>query len=255
MLRDNEIKVIDECGLVKYSSSQSSPNPSLSNGFKLVGNFINSAGVVQFKTQCNATGGSSFNYPDETFTLNPLTPGVYTISKTLRVNKDARDFYLSKFLDKNYNTCLKDFDIFLKEETDKIDTTDCFVSCKSCFAALGSKDDYVASGRGSDLEWQALYDACYELCGNPKTKCEIAYSQMLADMSPNGQYGEIKLPGSITLNAGAFALSVYNKGNTLPKNINSSAPAILTGILSNNSAHWQNPSATISGTIYNYYFV
>lgn len=251
---DLEIKVIDECGLVKYSSAQTTPNPSLSTGTKLVGNFVYTGGVLQFKTQCNSGSSSVFNYPNEVFSINPLTPGVYTISKTLRVNKEARDFYLSKFLDKTYNKCLQDFDDFLKIETDKIDTTDCFVSCKSCFAALGSKDDYVASGRGSELEWQALYDACYELCGNPKTKCEIAYSQMLADVSPNGQYGEIKLPGSMTLNAGAFALSVYNSSNLLPKNINSSVPTILTGILTTNSAHWKNPSATISGTTYNYYF-
>jgi hypothetical protein len=181
---DLDIKILDECGTVLYTSAitptspvtpttTSSPTLNVIPSAKLVGNFVLDGSGITFKTVC--AGSSTYNYPSDVFsTPYSLSPGVYTISKTLRVNKDARDFYLSEYLKKANNTCIKDPQDFLNDELAKIDTTDCFVNCQSCFQNLGKKDDFVAQGRGTDLEWEALYAECDQLCGNPKSKCEIA---------------------------------------------------------------------------------
>jgi RHS repeat-associated protein len=256
---DLDIKIIDECGSVLYSSPTTpiSSNLPITPSAKLVGNFTISGSDITFNTVC--TSSSVYSYTNDVFaTPYSLSPGVYTISKTLRVNKDARDFYLKEFLKKtNRSTtsgCFKDSLDFLHDELAKIDTTDCFVNCQSCFQNLGKKDDFVAQGRGTDLEWEALYDECDQLCGHPKSKCEIAYEQMLADMSPSGQYGQIKVSGNIAYNPGAFPLSVYNIANILPKNTIPSS--ILFGVVAMSPAvaYWTNPQANISGTTFNYYF-
>jgi RHS repeat-associated protein len=225
---DLELKITDDCGAVVYSS----PN----SGKRMIGNFTtNGGGDTIFDVSCTYPNPFQFNLSTPASPLaTPITlnPGVYYLSKTLRVSKDARDFYLKKYLDKNYNTCINDFNGFVNAELNKItDSTDCGISCDTCFSKLGTKDSYVSKGRGTEEEWAALYDKCKELCNYTKTNCELSLNMLMADVSPNGQYGSWTNPFD--------KLSVYNPNNYLPKNVNSS---LLPGAITPNyTAFWQKP--------------
>lgn len=199
---DFEMKIVDDCGSVKYST--------VNNGKKMIGRFNVVGNDTIFTTTCYGPVPYSYTEIANSPSLN-LQAGVYYVSKTLKINTDARDFYLKKYLSAPTNTCVFDLNHFQQIELAKIDTTDCFVSCASCFKSLGTKDDYVSLGKGTEEEWEAKYEECRTLCGYPKTTCEINLGMLLADVSPNGQYGEYQTPGD--------PLSVFNPGNLLPKNI------------------------------------
>ena len=219
---DLEIRVTDDCG--------NNMTPPLSN---IVGHFFrNKSGLIKFTTAC-----SPFNYSNS-FTINNLPVGNYTVSKILTVNKDARDFYIQEYLDNvNINSCAHDLAYFTNLALAQVDPASCEVTCTTCIAALGTKDQFVASGRGTDMDYDLQYEQCNALCKDI-SPCEVAYQQLLADMSPSGQYGEFPLNGLFA--AGQYPLSVYNKANLLP---------IRTPLAPN----WTNPQTNVNGTTYRYY--
>ncbi|MBA3680487.1 MAG: hypothetical protein H0W73_04890 [Bacteroidetes bacterium] len=200
---DFELKVTNDCGDELYST--------VTGGKKMIGRFNVINNDTLFTTLCY--NPVTYNYTEVANTtpqLN-LAPGVYYVSKTLKINTDARDFYLSKYLSKTYNSCIKDLNDFQTEALNVQGSTDCAVSCQSCFTKLGTKDNFVALGKGTEEEWQEKYDECKAFCGYPKSTCEINLGILLVDVSPNGQYGEY-----LTAND---PLSVFNQANLLPKNI------------------------------------
>jgi len=234
---DFEFKIVDDCGLLIYSTAQTG-----NLGKKILGQFTIVNGNPVFNTTCV---NNPFSYQEVT-NSPPLTlqAGVYYVSKILKINTDARSFFLKKYLDKTVNPCIQNLQDFQNAALAGIDTTDCFVTCASCFKSLGTKDNYVALGKGTEEEWDAKYEECKALCGYPKTTCEIALGQLLLDVAPNGQYGALSL---------SDPLSVFNPGNLLPKNIagipSGNAPFnvpnhILNGpvvALANPMAYWKKP--------------
>jgi RHS repeat-associated protein len=205
---DYEMKLVDDCG------QQIFPIPG--GGSKMLGRFNVVGNDTVFTTSCY--NPSLYQYTETQPQTPPLTlvPGVYYLNKTLKINKAARDFYLKKYLDPNYNGCIKSLSYFDSLAVAQMDTTGCNVKCENCFKKLGTKDDFVSLGKGTEEEWDAAYEECKTLCGYPKSTCEIALAQLLADVSPNGQYGEV--------NNLADPLSVFNAANLLPENIKTIAP-------------------------------
>ncbi|MCD6018562.1 MAG: repeat-associated core domain protein [Bacteroidetes bacterium] len=225
---DLEIKVTDECGAIV------TPQGGTSNPVnKRVGHL--SPSPDGFTMNCIAPSKTNI-----TENLNfQFTPGVYTVSKILTINKDARDFYVKNYLDSVYNSCFKTRNQFIHDAVASVDTSSCYGSCSACAAALGTKDDFVSSGKGSDIQYDFLMDKCLEPCRD-RTICQNAFEMMLIDVSPGGIYGKIdNQQGTIT--AGGQTHSVFNTSNMLTANMTTS------------QAHWKQPRLVMNGVIHHSY--
>jgi len=222
---DLEIEVKDECGL-ELISSVSAPIK------RVTGNVTNTGGTLTFNTNCQSPG----LYQDNASVSLILDPGVYTVSKILKVNQQAKDYYVEKYKDSVYNSCFKTLHKFKAQALSQIDTLDCYSSCASCVAALGSKDTYVSGGKGTAEQWELLVEQCNDPC-RIKTLCEVTYETLLSDVTPGGQYGRYN---STTYDASAEPISVYNGNNVLAPNV-----------VSFQLANWKHPRLRLkNGTIY-----
>ncbi len=196
-----------------------------------LGYFTVNDGDVSFHTTCQSPSGMSYA---DTIEVS-LTPGNYTVTKVLSLREDAIDHYISVFLDSNYNDCVKTLYDFQSDALALLDTSSCDISCDSCVAQLGTKDDFVSHGYGTALEYDILLEDCQAPCAeyNP---CLSAYEMMLIDMSPGGQYGQyLNSQGGNA--ASSFPLSIYKTGNYLP----------------GASASWKNPHLIKNSVVYPYY--
>lgn len=225
---DLELQVKDECGVNLIPTV--SPFKEIK---RVTGNVDTTNNTLTFNTNCTIP-----TLKDSGKVSLTLDPGVYTVNKILTVNSKARDYYVKKYTDSVYNSCVQTLYQFQAAELANIDFTDCNNDCASCLANLGSRDDYVSSGRGSAEQWDYLATKCNDPC-RQKTLCQTTYEIMLSDVSPGGQYGRFD---KVTFDAVNEPLSVYNTQNVLrPNNI------------SGMTAHWRKPIIILNGNIYNMY--
>ncbi|MBI3518103.1 MAG: hypothetical protein HY062_01930 [Bacteroidetes bacterium] len=226
---DLEIQVKDECGVDLVSSvTPFKPIKYVTGKVDTTGN------KLTFNINCTTPN----LFKDSAKVSLVLKPGVYTVSKILKVNQQAKDFYVKNYLDSANNSCVKTLSQFQAAELAKIDTSDCYNTCASCAAALGSKDDFVSSGQGTAVQWEFLVDQCLEPC-REKTLCQNTFDMMLSDVSPGGQYGKFN---AVTYSAASEPISVYNTSNSLNPNI-----------IPGSQANWQNPLMRLNGNVYNMY--
>ncbi len=260
---DLEIKVTDDCGINVTALSGIHPLK------KTIGNFNTDVnGVISFNTICTAP--STELNESGSFKLN-LPIGNYTISKTLTLNSDARDFYVKSYLETainpstqqeeyvNLNASVtgcgqKTLQSFVNEALANLDAADCDISCELCATSLQTingtyyataneaRDAYVAAGNGTELDFDFLLEECGSPCKETSV-CETTYNMLLMDVSPDGQYGEFqpKTAADGTELAPDLALSVLSVNNVLPKNITPS------------QGNWQHPSILVNGLPYPYY--
>ncbi len=223
---DLELKIFDECG----NDVLASENIPAQIGKFTINETTN---ALEFTTICNE--GSSETAYDKSLDIS-LGVGSYVISKVLRVNEQAKDFYVNAFLDTNINTCIKTLKDFENDFLAATDFSDCspILNCDSCLLSLGTLADYVAAGRGTAQEYRLHVEACLAPCKEPSI-FEITRDMMLGDFYPGAQYGEYQnIDG--TTNVGAFPLSIYNPGNVLPF-----------------GGHWTSPQILINGYIQTQY--
>ncbi|MEW6773879.1 MAG: hypothetical protein AB1304_07760 [Bacteroidota bacterium] len=206
----------------------------------ILGYFVKTQDSIRFITRCDT--GISFNFQKDTDIV--LEAGVYSVSKVLRIHPDALNFYLSKYLDKNFNPCIKTYDDFYNDIWNNMDTTGCDSSdCKQCLNELGSMSNFLAQHPDKDsLAWHILYEDCINQC-KTKTECDINFEIMLADVSPGGQYGKYDYT---THSASAYPLSVFNESNLLRAN-NWANNADMIG-------NWRHPKIRINYQFYDGYF-
>ncbi len=184
---DLEFKIIDNhCGTVEYQSAHT------------IGSILeDGAGNVQAIDECGVL--FQLNQP---FTVH-LKPGSYTFYKKLSISGAAADAYVEHWLTDPENTCIKSLQEFIDAQLANIDTTDCDLDC----------DDAVAASQEPGLNQQEIDDIQALMnfaCDTLTTRCETAYSGMLADVSPGGQYGEFS-PDSLD-----WLISVFNQFSELP---------------------------------------
>jgi RHS repeat-associated protein len=218
---DLEIKITDECGTNLVSPVINKPVghlDSIPDGFTMT---------------CTDSSGAEIH---DTISVN-LTAGSYTVSKVLRLNSDARNYYVEQYMDTTYNSCTRTLADFIAEELAALDTTLCHTSCSACVAALGTKDDFVASGQGTEMQYDMLYEQCLEPC-TEESLCESSYQMMLMDVSPGGQYGKFD-PVTVT---SPNTLSVFNPVNSLNPNA-----------WSGNGGNWKKPKVKLNGSEYGIY--
>jgi RHS repeat-associated protein len=222
---DLDIRITDDCGNVVASTIGNDPID------KLIGNFSIVGGNVVFSTACN---NPSIDSNTQELLVN-LTPGNYTVSKTLTVDTAALHFYEQQYLD-SANGCAKTLNDFQKYYLGLADTCNCHITCASCIASLGTRDNFVAQGKGTAEMYDFLYEQCQAPCKS-KSLCYVEYEQMLADMNPGGQYAQY-LTSNGQVYPDAYPLSVFNDTNLLPINIASG------------TGNWHNPKVTLNGDTY-----
>lgn len=205
-LYDLDISIKDECGASVYVLPT-----------KTIG------GAMLAENQTSNCG--SANYILEQVSVD-LSQGTYTLVKTLTVNKERLEDYISNEL-KQAN-CLSTLESFKAIEREKVNLENSCeeIDCKTCLATLyynvsetmdNNYTTYVSYQKeGSTYltkeEYESAVETCEDLC-NPIDKCEASYKMMLADLSPGGQYG------SIDDKSKDWALSVFNNRAALPANV------------------------------------
>ncbi|MCW3084167.1 MAG: repeat-associated core domain protein, partial [Bacteroidetes bacterium] len=241
---DLDIKVIDDCGNAVPSTTDGIPPITKKVGYF----YLNTDGSIVFQTVCDE---ESTVHEVQNFTLPQVPVGNYTVSKTLTLDHNARDFYVRSYLDSTINTCAKTLHDFTAAALALVDTTACNVSCDSCAHSLqtingvyyanvdDARDAFVAAGNGTEIQFDVLLEDCGAAC-KTLTWCEATYQQLLLDVSPDGQYAQFETSAGV--HAASFPLSVLNSGNTLPKSVSSGVPA-----------DWRHPVIVVGGVTYNTY--
>jgi len=168
---DLEISIKDECGkeLVKNGVEVSGEGVPVKQA---IGNYDD---VV-----CNSIGDAVV----PTFTVFIPKSGTYYINKTLTVNEKSINSYKQTYL-ADKNSCVKSLKDFVDEQFSKTDLScdplgDCLTSCDRSV----NRSDFA-----TDKEYNRALETCRLECKSPPA-CPGLYEELLADMSPGGQYAE-----------------------------------------------------------------
>lgn len=202
----------------------------------------------------------------------PLKQGEYTLTKQLSINQPKLEQYWEDYLD-SPNNCLKDSNDFINEEKAKLDLIGCDLTCEKCKV---EQQKMLNDSSFSDEERANLLTLCDEIC-DKEVGCTTYIYSMLGDMSPGGQYGELRKSklnmnqsqpqfdsnnqpviqdAGVTFNqkdgmfdAGntdddvvdpsPFPLSIFNPGNSLPLPLYHGTP--LLPVLPVNVVSWRQP--------------
>ena len=149
---------------------------------------------------CQSPG--TFSWPAgggfETIPFN--TPGIYTVTKTLRVNPYVLTSAVDEYMDQV--ECVDILNDFIEEETERIGT--CDIDCNGCDPssigavvmgdlAIGTPQPTTQSPQGTNITVLQVPPAdngdCESYC-TPIDKCAQMLDIMLRDVSPGGQYCE-----------------------------------------------------------------
>lgn len=180
------------------------------------------------------------------FQVNPtdvnMDVGSYQISKVISIDQNALDEYTADFLDSAMNNCLIPYKVFLQEEMVQVDTSGCEYDCDACLERIGvfpfwEFNDYNETYNPdcdpclTEEQYDKLIASCDPLCKTQAVTCESAFTGMLSDVSPFGQYGgllasqpEVSEEGefnfeestSSEIDPEVHGLSVFNVKNVLP---------------------------------------
>lgn len=204
---DLTIELVDECGVDLIA-------PQVQ---QMVGKFSGDAvNGYTFHAVCTAPldGTPGIN----SILVENVAPGSYSLNKVLRINEQARQAYIDVYTDTLVNDCIFTFNDFLQAELDALDFSDCFIDCETCYAELGTLEDFVAEGYGTANDYYLRVEDCERACDDtPPSVCEIIYSQLRMDMAPGGQYGEFPVSNP--------PMTTFNLSNLLP----------------DPNAYWRNP--------------
>jgi hypothetical protein len=136
----------------------------------------------------------------DTFTIY-LESGEYNVMRLVTVDEGAINFYTQRFL--SHNTCLANYKSFLDTAIANTDFSGCGITCQTCLASLGTESAFLHKfitqlinahdtvHHQDTVNGELMYDSavvhCNQLCA-PSNICAGLYQEMLADVSPGGQY-------------------------------------------------------------------
>jgi YD repeat-containing protein len=156
-----------------------------------IGDLLNSSGKTDLNCNNSSTTGS---YPRHI--VKTLGIGTYTITKKIKVNRQAALAYIAEVL---RDTCKSQWNAILHDELSRVDTMNCYRSCANC---------------AQPPVKTATCDTTY--CMPNPNRCDNIKSMMLADISPGGQYAQFTRNVNGTIDASTYPLSIFNSGNILP---------------------------------------
>lgn len=246
---DLKISLTDECGN-EYLSGINATVPTSTQtviGQSLLTDITSATPTYNSLTRCstntsnipslaknnNATGpGLTWVTNNGTSTV-PLKVGSYQLKKELVLNEKVLDYYTNDYIQRNTG-CIKDITYFRNQFAFINEIYDCDMSCEECIDRLGEFGDYSGLSRlpnNPELtqeQYDKLLAECNSRCEVKSKRCDALYQTMLADMSPNGQYGEVYerklmdggyiygLTANNAIKPYLYPLSVFNEGNYLP---------------------------------------
>jgi len=146
----------------------------------------------------------------DTFTVY-LEPGQYNITRLITVDQGAINFYTNRFF--SHNTCYANFKSFLDSAIANTNFSGCDMTCQTCLTALGTQPAFVnkyitqlihshappinhQDTVSADSMYAVAVANCNQLCA-PANICDGLYQEMLADVSPGGQYCKYDTIGGI----------------------------------------------------------
>lgn len=167
------------------------------------------------------------NLSNQNITVN-LGIGTYTLSKILKINKEALEYYTDQFL--TQSTSIKTKEDFRTMYLNAIDDEGCEQTCSSCLEKIGTleafrtthlnklKDEEVTPNGNDSAQIEQTYyglkEHCDQLCNQGEYSCNAYYQMLLADVSPGGQYAPYSLneedPSSDTYGGILGLVSVSN---------------------------------------------
>ncbi len=114
-----------------------------------------------------------------------LNQGSYKIKKTISIDKEALNNYIDELLSSpNIADCVTSYDDLVIQEKGKLDYTNCNYTCEKCSTDIAG---LLSGGKISQAEYDERIKGCDVFC-KQTTPCDALYVQMVADMSPGGQY-------------------------------------------------------------------
>jgi len=163
----------------------------------IIGRDTVSAGNV-FDTTCVTPGAIA-----DSFDVNIDKIGEYYITYSLKVSRDALNFFDSTHLVKNSD--IKKLNFFLLEELKQTDFYGCYSNCETCLDKLGTQNEFfinfkslylndsVAFGIEDSLWVLSLYDSLLNHCQSIQSECamNVCDEKLLLlkmDVTPGGQY-------------------------------------------------------------------
>lgn len=202
---DLVITIVSDCGEPVVIPGKSNPY--------VVRNFT----LNEYLSNCSSNGGMSPGFA-ESLTV-PLAEGSYTVTKELKLNTEAQNYYRDNvFL--NNNTC-KTLQDFIDEEYELLQAqTNCNITCESCTEALGEYSDFrdrfiQQAGTLTTEELTALEPQLVSAYNEAKANCDRLCDAvnndgfdairsireiMLTDVTPlTGQYAKLDTDGSSTI--------------------------------------------------------
>src|SRR5690606_17269523 len=166
---------------------------ALATSEEMLGTYeLDQNGVLSFITQIPCPSPAD---QIATMQVPALEPGDYKLIKKLELSTVARDLYLQDFLEQQLNCGGLDSATIAQNHLSAV-IADCNVTCDECYAALGTLDDFILAEKGDAIAYEIQYDQCDELC-KQESWCDIAYRNMLHDVSPGGQYGRLNVNGNV----------------------------------------------------------
>ncbi|EDO25625.1 predicted protein, partial [Nematostella vectensis] len=114
-----------------------------------------------------------------------LNQGSYKIKKTISIDKAALNNYIDELLaSPNIADCVTSYDDLVIQEKGKLDYTNCNYTCQKCSTDIA---DLLTAQKITQIEYDEMIKGCDVFC-KQTTPCDALYVQMVADMSPGGQY-------------------------------------------------------------------
>lgn len=183
----------------------------------------------------------SFNQSEGVY----LTEGVYTVTKTVTINEGARQFYLDNFLDNLDANCILDSAQLVLDYQADVDTTVCEITCAACAQNLGTEEEFIAAGLGDAIYYAQLLEECWAPCQAPSW-CDVAYGQMLIDVSPGGQYGDYETDDQGIVQQSHDRSSVFKSPYNVYNNIHNAS--------NYSTSNWRTPLLEDDGVMLEGYF-
>jgi RHS repeat-associated protein len=157
----------------------------------------------------------------EDIVAGTFEPGAYDLIKELKINEQALNDYLNLYLDPDINPCVPDLDDMIDDYQAQVDDSSCNYDCASCELSLGATweehQNIFGENAYSTIEEynNALFECEQELCQTSIPYSISVLDQLMADVSPGGQYAEY-MDEEGGFDPSVFDLSIFNDNCALP---------------------------------------
>lgn len=153
---------------------------------------VNGCGEVVFTVQDNTdpghTGTNQSMQADREDV--PLAQGEYVLTKELSINEAELDKYWEDYLGSSPE-CFRLFQDFSDEEIENLDLLGCDLTCDKCKEEQQRRLNDPTKNY-TEAEIAAINNLCKRIC-DEEVGCITYINAMLGDLSPGGQYGEVRV--------------------------------------------------------------